>query len=143
MLENGKKIYKTEDRRKCSLCDGSLVNQSWDYIPLDKDVLAGLRNSINTGSKSGKGFLHEACVKALTVPIQRKLLLKDWSTRILNVFYEVWIRLDEYGSPIMETLASDIPEVDAEIQKLKQKKVLSEKEEAWLKERINQYAFKE
>jgi len=123
--------------RTCLLCSKKLGKDFYEGL-LNKELIAELRGEVFVGSvKSTNGKIHYSCLYALPIPVQRKVIQNDWQYKILNTDLEVWVKEDEYGRLLWKTLASDTPETDAKIQKLKQQKELSEEDKEWLKELIN------
>lgn len=121
----------------CLLCGEKLGKDFYEGL-LNKELIAELRGERFAGSlKSTNGKIHHSCLHALPVPVQRKVIQNDWQYKILNTDLEVWVKEDEYGRLLWKTLASETPEIDARIQKLKQQKEWSEKDKEWLKELIN------
>jgi hypothetical protein len=97
---------------------------------LAKDEIIGNHDPI-------RKYFHKSCIDSLPIVTRRRLLLQDWRFRCLNVQNEVWVKENDLGESIFSTIFSDIPEIDIELQKLKQKQNRTEKDKEWLRSLLN------
>lgn len=129
--------------KTCVLCLRCIKDPSdLDRIKVALNVLSELNGKPFTKSTCGETdyrYIHKSCLKKIDKPILRRLLIQDWTHRLLNVDNGVWVELDEYGKPKWDTLYSDEEDLDKRLQELKKKglKNLSVEEKAWLRGIMN------
>lgn len=135
--------FDRKDRRhykKCQLCELQIKDlENQIETVFHKPTLEELtgRKYITSSRTSGEtrhGFFHKSCFEALDVPSQRRLICIDFTTKILSVENEIWVRLNERGEIRWDTLSSDLPEIDSRIQGSKKRGKLTEKDKEWLEE---------
>ena len=128
----------------CPLC-GRKITEDTDKIEIDisTEVVEELTRKViitpSSRTSAIRRHLHKSCIEALDIPTRRRLLLENFTHRLLSSKYGVWVLLDEYGNPKWETEFSDNPEVDQKLKRLRKKfiekgkKSLTTEELKWLR----------
>jgi len=142
MIDRGKRRKNGKHYKTCVLCDKLILDEGeLREEKVSLEVVLEITGKEYAKAKAGLTsykFLHDSCLKKLDIPTQRRLLVKNYSHRLLNIDHGVWVSLDEYGKPKYDTLYSEEKNIDEKIQRLKKKGIrnLNSEEKIWLKELI-------
>lgn len=106
---------------RCALCGLKLQEHDRCHDIISLEVLKELTGTEYTKTTAASRSFHESCLNKLDIATRRRLLLVDFTDKLLSLRYQLWIKLDEKGKWKIDSLWSDLPWINRILVDLKKK----------------------